>query len=329
MNSFRTVVTAVKPAFTVSHKTQIISIGSCFSENIGLKFRENKFSININPFGQQYNPLSISNAIHLLVEAKPFTESDLVQHDELWHSFAHHGRFSKETKEEALQNINTQLLRAAEDLRAADVLFLTFGTAHVFELKETHKVVSNCHKMPSTFFNQRLASPEEIVRELSSALQKLKTYNPKIKTVFTVSPVRYFALGHYENSVSKAHLFAAIHQLQQQHPEYYYFPAYEMVIDDLRDYRFYSDDMLHPNHQATEYVWERLCETMLVKESVKIMKEVQKITQAAKHRPRNPATDGHRKFSEKYLAKIHQLKQKYALDFTEEEQALKKYAANY
>jgi lysophospholipase L1-like esterase len=329
MNSFRTLVKATKPDFTISYQTQMVSIGSCFSETIGLRFQQNKFNININPFGQQYNPLSIASAIHLLVNAQPLSESDLVQHDELWHSFAHHGSFSKKDKEQTLQNINNQLLQAAEDLRKADVLFLTFGTSHVFELKETGKVVSNCHKMPSTLFNQRLASPEEIVLELGSALQKLKNYNPKLRTAFTVSPIRYFAFGHYENSVGKAHLFTAIHQLQKKFTGSYYFPAYEMVTDDLRDYRFYADDMLHPNHKATDYVWEHLCETMLVKESLELMKEVKEIAQAAKHRPRNPTADAHKKFSEKYLAKIHQLKQKYALDFTEEEQALKKYAANY
>ncbi len=329
MNSFRTIVSAASPRFGISYQTRLMSIGSCFSENIGRKFLESKFNININPFGQQYNPLSIAHAINLLLENKPFTQNDLVYHDELWHSFAHHGSFSGDSKEEVLNNINTRLQKAAEDLRTADVLFLTFGTSHIFELKETGRVVSNCHKMPSSVFNQRLVSPQEIVDTLVNVLTRLKTYHPKLKTVFTVSPVRYFAFGHYENSVSKAHLFTAIHQLQKSNPDFYYFPAYEMVIDDLRDYRFYAEDMLHPNNQATEYVWQRLCETMLAKESVEIMKELQEITQAAGHRPRNPYTEAHGKFIEKYLTKINELKQKYGLDFTEEEQALKKYAANY
>jgi lysophospholipase L1-like esterase len=307
----------------------MVSIGSCFSENIGRRFQQAKFSIHINPFGQQYNPLSVANAIQLLLQNKPFTESDLVQQDELWHSFAHHGSFSGSNKQEVLHHINSQFNQARENLLNADVLFLTFGTSHVFELKETGKVVSNCHKMPPALFTQRLLPPDEITDTLSAALSKLKTYNLKLQTVFTVSPVRYFAFGHYENSVSKAHLFAAIHQLQQQFANSYYFPAYEMVIDDLRDYRFYAEDMLHPNSQATEYVWQRLCETMLPKATTAVMKEVEEVMQAATHRPRNPNTDAHKKFVEKYLEKIASLKEKYALDFSEEEEALKKYISHH
>ncbi|MCW5908870.1 MAG: GSCFA domain-containing protein [Chitinophagales bacterium] len=325
MNSFRTVVTAAKQNFQISHQSRLVSIGSCFSENIGKKFQENKFRININPFGQQYNPLSIAHAINLLLENKPFTERDLVQHDELWHSFAHHGSYSKTNKAEMLSSLNAELNKAADDLLSADILFLTFGTAHVFELNETGKVVSNCHKMPAGLFNQRLLTPQEIVEELGSTLQKLHTANRQLKTVLTVSPVRYFAFGHYENSVSKAHLFTAMHQLQQQQPDLYYFPAYEMVIDDLRDYRFYAEDMLHPNRQATEYVWERLCETLLHKNSLNLIKEIAEVVNAANHRPRNSNTEAHRKFVEKYLERIKALKQKQAFDFSEEEKLLLKH----
>lgn len=323
MNSFRTVVAVNKPCFEISYQTRLMSIGSCFSENIGRKFFDNKFDVNINPFGQQYNPHSIANAINLLLENKPFTESDLVYHDELWHSFAHHGSFSGGDKEGTLQNINEKLRLSSEKLLDTDVLFLTFGTSHVFELKETGRVVSNCHKMPSSMFNQRLFSPQEIVDTLGNVLTKLKTYNPKLKTVFTVSPVRYFAFGHYENSVSKAHLFTAVHQLQKSNPEFYYFPAYEMVIDDLRDYRFYADDMLHPSNQATEYVWQRLCETMLSKTAKGVIAEIKEVKQAAEHRPRNPGTDAHKKFVEKYLLKIEVLKKDCQLNFEQEELLLK------
>lgn len=322
MNPFRTVVAAPKPGFQISHQNSLVSIGSCFSENIGKKFQENKFRININPFGQQYNPFSIANAIHLLLSKKPFTENDLVWHDELWHSFAHHGSYSKADKAEMLRNINTELIKAADDLMNADVLFLTFGTAHVFELKETGRIVSNCHKMPAGLFSQRLLTPQEIVSELSNAIQELRSANQQLKIVLTVSPVRYFAFGHFENSVSKAHLFTAIYQLQKKYPHLYYFPAYEMVIDDLRDYRFYAEDMLHPNYQATDYVWQKLCETLLHKSSLNLMKEIKEIINAARHRPRNPNTQAHRKFIEKYLERINTLKQVHGLNFSEEEKAL-------
>ncbi len=337
MKNFRTVITPEKSPFTISHKDKIVSIGSCFSENIGKKFSDYKFSININPFGQQYNPYSIANAIHRLLDGKLYTEKDLVFHDELYHSFDHHGSFSKSSVEETLNVINENLIHASEDLKNASVLFLTFGTSHVFSLKEdgrwghrplgkeNSKIVSNCHKLSGSIFNKRLMKPDEIVNVLSSVLSQLQTINDKLKTILTVSPVRYFAFGHHENTVSKAHLFSAIHELQQQHPDYFYFPAYELVMDDLRDYRFFSEDMLHPNYQATDYVWEKLCSSMLDKKTVEVMGEIDEILLAAKHKPRNPNSEMHRKFVKKNLDKIERFKKDLQLNFAQEEKLLQQY----
>ena len=317
MNNFRTVVKPASPAFQISHRDKLISIGSCFSENIGKKFLERKFSICINPFGQQYNPYSIANSIERLLSGKPYTETDLVYHDELYHSYDHHGSFSRSTKEETLEVINTNLKEASYALKNATVLFLTFGTAHVFSLNKG-QIVSNCHKLSGNNFTKRLLTPNEIVDALSSALMKLKTVNSKLKTVLTISPVRYFAFGHYENSVSKAHLFTALHALQNQFSDLYYFPAYELVMDDLRDYRFFSEDMLHPNYQATDYVWQSFADTFFSKATAGLIKEVEEIIAAAKHRPRNAMSEAHKKFIEKYLRKAEEL-QKQKLDFTEEQ----------
>jgi hypothetical protein len=324
MKTFRTVVIPDKPKYTISHADSIISIGSCFSENIGHKFRDYKFNININPFGQQYNPYSISNAIHRLLNATPYTQDELVQHDELFHSFDHHGSYSKSTAEETLQHINSNLQQASNDLKNATVLFLTFGTSHVFQLKESEKVVSNCHKLSGNNFTRRVLKPQEIVDVLGNALTALHKVNPNIKIIATVSPVRYFAFGHYENSVSKAHLFTAIYQLQEMFPDMYYFPAYELVMDDLRDYRFFAEDMLHPNYQATNYVWESLCTTMLDKKTVALMKDIDEILLAARHRPRNPQSDAHKKFVQKYIDKINQLNQQHHLVFNQELEILRK-----
>lgn len=323
MNSFRTVVTPQKPTYTITHADSIISIGSCFSENIGLKFRDYRFNININPFGQQYNPYSIAKAIHRLLEAKPYTENELVHHDELYHSFDHHGSFSKSTTVDTLQNINTNLQQASADLKNATLLFLTFGTSHVFTLKESGDYVSNCHKLSGTYFERKVLKPKEIVDALSNAIRELQKVNPNIKIIATISPVRYFAFGHYENSVSKAHLFTAINELQEIFPDIFYFPAYELVMDDLRDYRFFAEDMLHPNYQATNYVWEALCNTMLDKKTLGLMKEIDEILLAARHRPRNPNSDAHRKFVQKYINKIEELKGK-GLSFASEHEALSK-----
>lgn len=323
MNSFRTIVTPDKPPFAITHADRLISIGSCFSENIGLKFRDYKFNININPFGQQYNPYSIAVAIHRLLEAKAYTAEELVYHDELYHSFDHHGSFSKSTVDDTLQYINTNLQQASSDLKNATLLFLTFGTSHVFTLKESGAYVSNCHKLSGTYFERKVLKPQEIVNALRNAIDALRAVNPNIKIVATISPVRYFAFGHHENSVSKAHLFTAINELQEIYSDMYYFPAYELVMDDLRDYRFFAEDMLHPNYQATNYVWEALSNTMLDKKTGGLMKEIDEILLAARHRPRNPNSDAHRKFVQKYINKIDEMQTK-GLSFDKELEILKK-----
>jgi hypothetical protein len=325
MQAFRTLVTADKPPFNISYADKLISIGSCFSENIGKYFKQYKYNIVINPFGQQYNPYSVATAIYRLISADPYSAKELVQHDELFHSFDHHGSYSKSTEAETLEYINTNLQLASAQLKNATVLFLTFGTSHVFRLKENNKIVSNCHKLSGNYFTRDLLKPSEITAILQDALNALWKVNPGIKVVLTISPVRYFAFGVHENSVSKAYLFAALQQLQEQNPQLYYFPAYEMVMDDLRDYRFFAEDMLHPNYQATQYVWEGLCNTMISKQSTELMKDVNEILAAASHRPRNPQSDAHKNFIKKYMDKMEVLQKKYELDFSTEKSLLSKY----
>lgn len=315
MKPFRTIVTPVMPGFTVSHRDPLFSIGSCFSENIGKRFHDYKFNININPFGQQYNPHSIAQAIERIIEPVPFTINDLILHNEQYHSLAHHGSFSKSTAEVTLKGINEELEKAAEDLKQASVLFLTFGTSHVFRWKETGQIVSNCHKLPGNLFTSELMKPDEITSVLQTALGKLKKENPGIKIILTVSPVRYFAFGAYENSVSKSHLFSAIYALQQLHPDLYYFPAYELVIDDLRDYRFFADDMLHPNQQAIAYVWESLCKTLFDTKTISVLSQIDEVLQALNHRPRNPDSEAHKKFVRNSMEKMEFLRKEYGLEF--------------
>lgn len=326
MKPFRTLVTASKPPFSISHNHKMVSIGSCFSENIGKKFLDYKFQINVNPFGQQYNPHSIATAINRLLSAKPYQEDELVFHDELYHSYDHHGSFSRHTPAETLRVINENLAQAAMDLKQADILFLTFGTSHVFELKQQPgKIVSNCHKLSGTYFDKRLMKPAEIVSALNEALNNLRAVNPGIQIILTVSPVRYFAFGHHENTVSKAHLFSALHELQEQHSAYYYFPAYELVMDDLRDYRFFAEDMLHPNYQATEYVWQNLVDAMIEPKTKALMGDIDELLLAARHRPRNPESEAHKKFVLKNLSKLERIEQAFNLNFAEEKEKLQRY----
>ena len=315
MTAFRTIVTPPKPGFTVSHSDRLVSIGSCFSEHIGQRFSNYRFNININPFGQQYNPHSIAQAIERLINPVPYTAEDLIFCNEQYHSLAHHGSFSKNTAEETLQGINEHLQKAAADLKRATVLFLTFGTAHVFKWKETGPIVSNCHKLPAKLFEQVLMKPEEITHSLQTTLHKLKHVNPNLKVVLTVSPVRYFAFGAYENSVSKSHLFTAIHALQQNNPNLYYFPAYELVMDDLRDYRFFADDMLHPNQQAINYVWESLCNTLFDSKTIAALPQIEEVLNALNHRPRNPDSEAHQKFVRKNEEKMRGLERDLGVGF--------------
>ena len=316
MKTFRTVVTTAKPEFIISHRDRLMSIGSCFSENIGQRFDKYKFKININPFGQQYNPHSITQAIERLIEPTTFTAADLIVHNEQYHSLAHHGSFSKSSVEETLSELNKSLLQAAGDLKQATVLFLTFGTSHVFRWKETGAIVSNCHKLPGNLFSQELMRAEEIITVLQTALGKLKKVNPHVKIVLTVSPVRYFAFGAYENSVSKSHLFTAIHALQQSNPAFYYFPAYELIMDDLRDYRFFSADMLHPNQQAIDYVWESLSNSFFDKQTQNLLQQIEEVLSALNHRPRNPDSEAHKKFIERNMKKMESLRRDYGVNFS-------------
>lgn len=303
----------------------MVSIGSCFSENIGKKLKERQFRILINPFGQQYNPYSVARAMERMLDPVPYSESDLVYHHELFHSFDHHGDFSKPTSEETLSLINLNLKEAADAMRRADILFLTFGTAHYFRLKDSVRIVSNCHKLSGSLFERGLLNPDDIRMMLQKVLDDLRKINPGVRVIFTVSPVRYFAFGHYENSVSKAHLFTAIHALQQARPEYYYFPAYELVMDDLRDYRFFAEDMLHPNYEATNYVWQSFSSTLMSVDTQELNQTVEEILRAVRHRPRNPASQAHRAFVQATLEKINILKSQHGVTMNEEADALSIY----
>lgn len=321
-DNFRTLVKIPAPGFKITYADSLLTVGSCFSEHIGNQFADQKFESCINPFGQQYNPASIANALHRLVTVQPYTAADLIFHNEQYHSFDHHSSFSDNTPEKTLNTINHALEQASVVVRKARVLFLTPGTSHVFRLKENGRIVSNCHKLPGAKFDSALLKPEIIVAQWRAAIEALWRINPALKIVFSVSPVRYFAFGHYENSVSKAHLFTAIHALREMYPAIYYFPAYEMVIDDLRDYRFYQADMLHPSSTAIQYVWQAIKQHMIEETLWPVMEEVQRIRLAVNHRPRNPQSEAHKNFVAHTLLQIEKLEQTYSLNFSRERKLL-------
>ena len=247
----------------ISHSERILLMGSCFAENIGSLLAENKFSVDMNPFGILYNPLSVSAALVEILKGKVYQEKDLFLYKECWHSPMHHGSFSASSPEGVLQKINARLSQAHRSVHELDWLMLTFGTAYVYEQKETRQVVSNCHKLSESHFNRRILSVDEIVNEYTSLITSIVARNSGLKILFTVSPIRHIRDGMHANQLSKSTLLLAIDRLQQRFPEHvFYFPSYEIVLDELRDYRFYADDMLHPSPMTVRYLWERFSETL-------------------------------------------------------------------
>lgn len=258
MPTFFTQVEVPRLPFTLDFVSGIVSLGSCFADEIGDRLREGDFRIEQNPFGTLYNPASIAAALHRIIDDREIDASDLVQHEELWHSWHHHGSFSRPTQEECLATCNNRIHQANAALKEASLLMVTFGTAWVFEHKGM--VVANCHKLPPQEFVRRRMTVEEIVALWSPLLQKLSTFNPQLTTLFTVSPIRHMADGAHGNQLSKATLLLAVDELLSSltsHLSPCYFPAYEIVLDELRDYRFYGPDMTHPTPLAVDVVWER------------------------------------------------------------------------
>lgn len=304
----------------IRHTDHILLMGSCFAENIGALLSDAKFQLELNPFGILYNPLSISSALREIATKKEYMEKDLFAYRGLWHSPMHHGFFSASTPEETLQHINMRLQQAHQTLQKLDWLMLTFGTAYIYEQKETGKVVSNCHKLPENSFNRRLLPVDEIVDEYTSLITGLAARNPNLKILFTVSPIRHIRDGMHANQLSKSTLLLAIDRLQQLFPQHvFYFPSYEIVLDELRDYRFYADDMLHPSPLAIHYLWKRFSETFFSADTKQVMEEVEDIRRDLAHKPFHPASEAYQRFLGQIVLKIERLIGKYPyLDFQKE-----------
>jgi hypothetical protein len=318
---FRKEIQPKKPLFNLSHQDTLVHIGSCFSEHIGNKFSDLGMQSLVNPFGQQFNPISICQAITRILSGKLYVETDLILHDSLYHSLDHHSDFSGTDSSVVLEHINKQLLRAKVELKKATCLFITPGTAHYFIWKETGKTVSNCHKIPANMFEPKMATSDEIYTIMHETIEQLYKLNPKIQLVLTVSPVRYMAFGVFENTVSKSMIFNAFHQLIQQYPNIYYFPSYDLMMDDLRDYRFYDKDMIHPNEVAIEYIWNKLSATICSKECIELFEKVGDLRRAYRHRPRNFDSKSHQIFLQKIFNDMEALDEQYPyIDFSHEKE---------
>ncbi len=287
-------------------------MGSCFTENVGNKMSALKYDTDINPFGILYNPLSVANGLDILLEKHLFSKNDLIQHNGLWQSFSHHGRFSAFKADEALEKINSRIKQSSEYLRSCNYLFLTFGTAWVYRYKKSGDVVSNCHKIPAKEFTRERISVNEIVEKYTGILNRIWEINPGLKVVFTVSPIRHWKDGAIENQRSKATLLLGIDEMIRifGDEKTAYFPSYEIVMDELRDYRFYAEDMLHLNDVAVNHIWDIFEQAIIDEKSRTLAKEVQKILNAVNHRPINRSSSEFLHFLESVLKKMSELEVK-------------------
>ncbi len=318
---FRTVLNPEKSAFDINYKSRIALFGSCFAEEIGARLEKFKFNTNINPFGILYNPISIKKAIEMIIIDRVFKKDDIFFYNERWHSFYHHSKFSFSEKEETLDSLNENKATSIrhEIINGADFLFITFGTAWVYELKKTREIVSNCHKLPSEQFRKRLLDADEITVEYFQLINSLQNLNPNLKIVFSISPIRHIKEGFSENMLSKSILKVAISQLTKHFQNVFYFPAYEIMLDDLRDYRFYKKDKIHPNELAVDYIWKKFSESFIRKPTCSTLSEIKKIKKAMHHKVFNPSSEGHLKFKKKYLEKVEDLAKRYKeIDFSAE-----------
>jgi hypothetical protein len=307
MDKFRTIVDIPESPEKISYQSRCLFMGSCFADDIGERMQSRKFPVLLNPFGALFNPASISNNLMSLITDKVFTITDLAFHDGLWFSFSHYTGFARHDRQECLDSINSSLAEATAWLRQCNYLLITFGTAWTYTHKATGKLVANCHKLPASEFTRNLLRPDEITGHYDALLTALKHLNPDIRVIFTVSPVRHWKDGAVNNQLSKSVLLLSIHELLKKHNNTLYFPAYEIFMDELRDYRFYAADMLHPSEQGIDYVWERFCETTLDDEAKKIMAGVTSILKAVAHRPRQTESPNLKRFLENTLKQIDQL----------------------
>lgn len=303
---FRTEIELAPSRFQIRYQDPVLLSGSCFTEYIGRRLSDLLFQAKINPFGVVYNPLSVERSLDLIIEAKNFKAEDLEFYNEKWFSWDHHSSFSGPHREIVVQNINEHLDSATFFLKKASYIFISFGTAWVYRLKKTGNIVCNCHKVPAREFSRNMLTIEEIVLPYRKFIEKLRIFNPGIKIIFTISPVRHWKDGAHGNQLSKSVLHLAVNNITEEYSEFCdYFPSYEILLDDLRDYRFYNNDLLHPNDQAIDYIWEKFSACYFGEKTRKYINEIQAVVRASKHRLMNPGSESSKKFVQNQLEKIH------------------------
>lgn len=296
------------PAQLINYKQPLVFMGSCFADNIAELAQQHGLPTLAQPFGVVFNPISIAQQLQRIITGTLYTESDLHLHQELWHTWEHHTQFSNTSKEEFLQHINQQVTHAHQFIHQPNVVVgLTLGSAHVYALAhQPQTIVANCHKYPQQHFTKSMLAVEQVVQALQQVMQQL----PHAKFILTVSPVRHIKDGVVENNLSKAILLQAVHQLNQTE-QVYYFPAYELVIDQLRDYRFYDTDMVHPNVQAIQFVWQSFIKTCFDSQAQAYVNDMHQLYAMQNHRVMHTGTQAHQKFVQALAQKQADITAKY------------------
>lgn len=298
----------------IDYHSKLLLLGSCFSENIGEKFNYFKFQSFQNPFGILYHPKAIENLILNAINEKEYDESDIFYHNERWHCFDAHSDLSRTSKEDLLNNLNDAINLTNQQINKSTHILITLGTAWAYRFIETDSIVANCHKIQQKKFLKVIQSVKSIIESLEAIIELIKSVNPNASILFTVSPVRHLKDGFVENSQSKSHLISAIHSIlssRAQSRGLYYFPSYEIMMDELRDYRFYAEDMLHPNQIAINYIWERFQSVWISSDAIKTMDEVDVIQKGINHKPFNPESKQHKTFLEKLESQKSTLKKEF------------------
>jgi hypothetical protein len=310
---FRTLIPISKSNHPIDYNSKIISLGSCFAVNMAERLDYFKFQNICNPFGILFHPLAIEKLIDFAVSEKQFTENDIFFHNERWHSFDVHSDLSNSSKEELLESLNAIIKSTNQHISTSTHIIITYGTSWVYRNIEFDSIVANCHKVPQKQFKKELLSVEEIKKSIANTLKLIHAVNPNCTIIFTVSPVRHIKDGFVENQWSKANIISALHgTFDFRLSTINYFPSYEIIMDELRDYRFYAEDMLHPNQVAIDYIWKRLKETTISETAFAAMDEVENLQKSLSHKPFNPNSESHLKFESKVREKITKLENQYS-----------------
>jgi hypothetical protein len=305
---FRTQIPISKSSDPIDYYAKMVSLGSCFAENMSLKLDYYKFQNYCNPFGIIFNPVSIDKLVSRVVTNTYFKEEDLFFHNEQWHCFELHSELSSSDKVAFLTSINDLIDVTKQHFTEASHVILTYGTAWVYRLNQSEEIVANCHKVPQKEFGKELLSIQNIQESIANTVRLIRSINPEAKFIFTVSPVRHIKDGFVENQLSKSHLISALHNvINGQFQGLNYFPSYEIMMDELRDYRFYKEDMLHPNQVAIDYIWERFVDTAIIEGIHDTMKEIATIQKSLQHRSFNPQSESHQKFESNLRNKISKM----------------------